>query len=213
MKKQFLLCSLLLAFCFTAFGQENERFKNKNKKSEEVVEEIEETEVEERGTSIRQRLGISDRLIFGGNFSVNFGTNRFIYIAPSVGYKINEKLTSGGGYIYQYAKFSEVFNVQTQTFQAFDFESTVHGPKFFTYYAPIDILYLGTQVEYLNHEVLRNFPSQETTNEWTPVLFLEVGYLQKIGSGMVQIGMRYNVLHDFDSPYNSALIPTIGIFL
>lgn len=211
MKRLLLLSTLLFAFCFSAIGQDNERFKNKNKKGEETTEETWKADEEER-PSIRRRLGISDRVVFGGNFSLSFGSNSFIYIAPAVGYKITEKLLAGGGYIYQYAKFSRAFNPNTNQFEPFNYESTIHGPKFFAYYSPLEIIYVGSQLEYLNHDVLLNFPSQEITKQWTPVLFLEIGYLQKIGSGAVQFGMRYNVLHDVDSPYNSALIPTIGIF-
>lgn len=212
MKRLFLLSTLLFSFCFSAIGQENERFKNKNKKGEETTEEASEAgNVDEERPSIRRRLGISDRLVFGGNLSLSFGNNSLIYIAPAIGYQITEKLIAGGGYIYQYAKFSRAFNPNTNQFEPFNYESTIHGPKFFAYYNPVEIIYVGSQLEYLNHDVL-NFPSQETTRQWTPVLFLEIGYFQKIGSGGVMIGMRYNVLHDVDSPYNSALIPTVGLF-
>ena len=127
-------------------------------------------------------------------------------------YKINENLLVGGGYIYQYARFSRAYNASTGSYSSIDYESSLYGPKLFTYYSLFETAYLGAQWEYLNHDVVENITTYELVQEWTPVLFLEVGYLQPMGSGALQIGFKYNVLHDEKSPYFSPFIPSIGIF-
>lgn len=208
MKRIFYTTSLVFAFCFSALSQENERFKS-NKDQQKPVQENEATD---SSPSLRNRLGISERLIFGGNMSFGFGTNSFVYLAPTVGYKITDQLVAGGGFIYQYSRFTTAFDPNTGAFEPFEFETSVYGPKAFVFYAPIEILYVGTQFEYLNHDVVRDFSTRELSPQWTPVLFLEVGYLQEMGAGMIQFGMKYNVLHDVDSPYGAALIPSVGIF-
>lgn len=211
MKRLLILGTILFAFCFSALAQENERFKTNPKQGDEEIEESQGDE-ESMVPNFRSKFGISERVVFGGNLSLNFGTNSYFYIAPTVGYRVNEKVLSGVGYIYQYAKFSSAINPLTGNFEPFDYQSTLHGPKAFVYFAPVEMLYLGGQMEFLKHDVIQDFSSGETSREWTPVLFLEIGYLQRAGKGQIQIGVKYNVLHDVDSPYSSAFIPTIGVF-
>lgn len=211
MKKLFIILSLTFSIINLGHAQENERFKTKPQKISEKTPGADDGSENE---SVKNRFGISDRLIFGGNLSFNFGTNKFIYIAPTVAYKISEEVFAGGGFIYQYSSFTTAYNTVTNTFEPFEYETSVYGPKAFAFYSPIEILYFGTQVEYLNHDVATSlFGVGELTKQWTTVLFLEVGYLQKIGTrGLVQFGIKYNVLHDYDSPYNGAFVPSIGVF-
>lgn len=202
-----------LILVFAAFGmqaQVNERFKKKGEeKPKEKVQKVEKTPKENQKPVIQTNW---DNLVYGGNLSLAFGTNTFVYIAPTVGYKVTDKFIPGAGFIYQYAKYDQAYNAATQSFQSFEFESQIYGPKFLINYIPNDYVYGGIQFEYLNHDVA-NFVTRELDRDWTSVLFLELGLVQPIGKkGFVQIGMKYNVLHDFDSPYASPLIPSIGFF-
>ena len=49
-----------------------------------------------------QKPPLSERLFFGGNFSLQFGTVTFIELSPSIGYKLTKKLSMAGGPIYMY---------------------------------------------------------------------------------------------------------------
>ncbi|MGB0175605.1 MAG: hypothetical protein ACPF9D_00475, partial [Owenweeksia sp.] len=160
-----------------------------------------------------------DRVVFGGNASASFGNYTLIYVSPSVGYKVRENLIAGGGFIYQYAKINQVYDPNRGAFVEVEgYENQVYGPKVFVNYFPVDFLYVGTQFEYLNHDVAYYNPATNPAtyylqNQWTPVLFLEGGYAQPLGNkGYVQLGLRFNVLHDFDSPYGSSWFPVIGFF-
>lgn len=47
---------------------------------------------------------IRDRMFFGGNLSLQFGSATFIEISPSIGYKLTKRLSLAGGPIYMYYK-------------------------------------------------------------------------------------------------------------
>ena len=159
---------------------------------------------------------IWDRLVFGGDASISFGTATFIYLAPSVGYRVNNDLVVGAGYIYQYARINRVYNYATQSFQSFDDPgNTIHGPKAFFNYRFLESFYVGSQFEYLNHDFgfydrNNNF---RVDNLWTPVWFVEAGFSQPIGrKGFAVIGIRYNLLDDIQSPYATSWFPVIGVY-
>lgn len=200
-------------------AQVNERFRSKKGKETEQQETTQPQTRTQSRTPVKSNTSsdIWDDLVFGGNFSLSFGTNNtFVYLAPSVGYRINEQWVAGTGFIYQYAKLNRVFNRLTGNFETVDFETSIYGPKFFVNYFPAEFLFLGTQLEYLNHDfglINPNTGAVTVDNIWTSVLFLEVGIAQEVGSkGYMQLGVRYNVLHDFDSPYGTALFPFVGFF-
>ncbi len=218
-----------LLFIFFIVGQlvlaqNTERFKKSSKKEEAPVQTDEEPVI--RGREVQQpevsevtEDGFDwDKLVYGGNISLTFGNNSFIYLAPSVGYRFRENFVAGAGFIYQYARISVAFNQIGGSFQQLSepIENQIYGPKFFANYFPTDYLFVGTQLEYLNHDLAFFDPNTSNIfidNVWTPVLFLEGGFTQQIGSkGFVLLGFRYNVLHDIDSPYISPWSPVIGIY-
>src|SRR5688572_11858407 len=85
--KGFRLAFLLLAFPLLLHGQEAQYSEN-----------------------------FSDRLFFGGNFGLQFGSYTYVDISPMVGYKITERLAAGVGatYIY-YSVDDHVYNLNYKT--------------------------------------------------------------------------------------------------
>ena len=213
----------ILIFMFavmSASGQIKDRFENKKEDSKQ--EEIREQEPEirpsrlpsgtERKTEGKEEEHMWDRLVFGGGLSLSFGAYTYIYVAPSIGYKVRDNWIVGVGGIYSYVRYNLYFNNQLDTTLKF----SMYGPKVFTNYIINDFLYVGTQFEYLSHDIPTYDPAGfvvDYRRGWTPVLFLEAGYTQPIGKkGYVQLGLRYNVLQGPDSPYGSGLLPMIGFF-
>ena len=218
MKKALIL--LLIVACAPLFGQVQERFKKttKDTTSQETVEDTDEPAP--TNTIAQQNTGnvkydFWDDVMIGGGISLSFGSYTSIYIAPSIGYRINEYWIVGTGYNYTYLKWNQAYDPLTGNYRKVDgYENTIHGPKFFANFFPFDGMYLGAQFEYLNHDLpyyTTNGTGYEFENEWTPVLFLELGVSQKVGEkGVFQAGLRYNVLHDYNSPYSGAFFPVIG---
>lgn len=153
-----------------------------------------------------------DRVVYGGNVSLFFGSYTAIYLAPSIGYKVTDRFIVGGGGIYSYVSYKIYNGGQLDTTLKF----SMYGPKFFTNYIINDFLYVGAQFEYLKHDIPRYDPSGfvvDFRRGWTPVLFLEAGYTQAVGEkGYIQLGLRYNVLHGPESPYGSSWFPVLGFF-
>lgn len=205
-----LLVIMLVSFCLYSQAQVDDRFKSKKNKTEQTDSK------EPLSSSTESNNGnktFKDKLVYGGNLNLTFGNNTFIYIAPTIGYKITDNFVSGVGFIYQYAKISRAFNTFTGQFEPVSFESQIYGPKLFYHAFVYDSFYLGAQHEYLNHDVVENFTTGELANQWTMVMFAEVGYVQKLGEkGYIQLGIKYNLLHDYDSPYGSAIVPSFGVF-
>lgn len=197
-------------------AQVKERFNKGESKAPEEEEEQEELKRtnKPRGTS----SSIFDKLVFGGDAAVGFSaTSTFIYLAPSVGYRVTDNLVTGLGYIYQFSKINRIYNSFTGSWINFDDPGqTIHGPKMFFNYRFLESFYVGSQFEYLNHDFgyyVSGTNSPRYDNLWTPVWFLEAGFTQAIGrKGYAVVGIRFNVLHDYQSPYATSWFPVIGVY-
>lgn len=223
MKTYSVLFILLFISTINLSAQVQDRFKTKKQteaenKQEDAPEQDEEDDKANTKKSNQQmpkpnsEENIWDKVVIGGNASLSFGSYTFIYVAPTLGYKFTNNLIAGPGFIYQYAKISAYdFNGR----KVGDYTNTVYGPKAFVNYIVGEKFYGGLQYEHLNHKVpvVTSPSTYELQYTWTPVLFIEAGYISPIGrKGFAQIGLRYNVLHGPDSPYGSPLFPFIGFF-
>lgn len=202
----------------TAFAQVQERFKTTEKSdtSEQQTDDRQNPSTDKSTAKVQRKEeeDFWDRVLIGGGVSLSLGTYTSIYLAPSVGYMATDKLLVGLGYNYMYFKWNQAYDPNTGQYVKVDsYGNTIHGPKVFAQFFPFSSFYVGSQFEYLNHDVpyIDRFGQYYTNNEWTEVLFLEAGLNQKIGSkGFVQLGLKYNILHDYDSPYAGAFFPVIG---
>lgn len=192
---------------------EDPKEKERKAPEERSAEDLVEGEKKKAGSGEER---IWDRLVWGGGASLQFGQFTLIYVSPSVGYRFNDNLIAGGGYIYQYIRVNEIYNYQSRSFQQVDDVSDrMHGPKAFVNYLMFENFYAGTQLEVLNHDFryFDNQFNQRVENRWTPVLFLEAGFTSEIGrKGYAVAGLRYNILHDVTSPYFSPLFPVVAFY-
>jgi len=141
-----------------------------------------------------------DRLFFGGNFGLSFGTVTFIDISPTVGYRVNDKVSAGVGVTYQYLRNSR-----------FDLETSIYGGRVFGRRTLNDFLFAQVEYETLNVEFVD--PGDFSFNrEWVPAFFLGGGLYQPIGrNAALLITALYNVLHDeVRSPYVDPLVLRVG---
>jgi hypothetical protein len=201
----------------TASAQVNQRFNSGEKKTEEKEEQKEE-ELKKTSRPRGSSSPIWDKLVFGGDAAIGFSNvSTFIYLAPSVGYRVSDNFVVGTGYIYQYSKINRVWNSFTGQWEQYsDPGRTIHGPKVFLNYRFLENFYAGSQFEYLNQDFGYYVPGSSEPffdNIWTPVWFIEAGFSQRIGrKGFAVVGIRYNVLDDFQSPYASSWFPVVGVY-
>ena len=153
-----------------------------------------------QGSSDDDNGGFSERIFFGGGFSLQFGTVTLINISPAVGYRITNSFAAGVGITYQYVNFD-----------IGDFSSHTYGGRVFARQMLSRQLFAMAEYESLNTKVY-NPLDKSIDREWVPGLFIGGGLFQPIGkrSGFT-ISVLYNVLFEnLRSPYNSPWVVRAG---
>lgn len=153
---------------------------------------------------VDESSGFMDRLYFGGNFGLQFGSFTHIEASPIAGYMINQKLSAGVGVIYQY------FRIRGNS-QVGDYETNIYGGKLFGRYNISQQLFGYTEYENINRD-FRLSPSSDLSRIWVPAFFIGGGYFQPIGNRAgVTVMALYNLLHyPGRSPYNSPFVLRVG---
>jgi long-subunit fatty acid transport protein len=155
---------------------------------------------------VDESSSFTDRLYFGGNFGLQFGTFTHIEASPIAGYMINEKWSAGVGAIYQYFKIRG-------TSQVGDYETNIYGGKLFSRYNFSSQLFGYTEYENINLDVIFNTSNgYELGRAWVPAYFIGGGYFQPIGNraGFTVMAL-YNILHNpARSPYGSPFVLRVG---
>ncbi len=139
-----------------------------------------------------------DRIFFGGNFGLQFGTNTLIEIAPSIGYKITNRFSAGLNLKYIYYHFRDAFNNSPN--------SNIYGGGPFTRFFVTDGLFLHGEAEVLNLDIPDSYTGKYSRQNITSV-FLGGGYRQMIGDrSSLDILLLYNVNENRNSPYENPVI-------
>ncbi|EAZ81246.1 hypothetical protein [Algoriphagus machipongonensis] len=149
-------------------------------------------------------IPFKDRLYFGGNFGMQFGTVTLLDISPLVGVMITPKLSSGLGITYQY------FNDK----RYYGGESSSYGGRIFTRYNVLPNIFVHGEYERLNFDNY-NLLTDEFERIWANSLFLGGGYFAPFGPrGGANFTFLYNVLHDnLRSPYAEPYVIRVGFVL
>ncbi|MFM7176524.1 MAG: hypothetical protein ACKO0X_03765 [Bacteroidota bacterium] len=148
------------------------------------------------------RTPFKDRLYFGGNLGLQFGSATYIDLSPLVGYKITEKLSAGLGITYIYYNIKESAN-------NYGYETSIYGGRVFGRYHFLDNLFAHAETEVLNMEVPARISG---TNQYTLVrenitsVLAGGGYAQPIGERSALVMMLlWNFNEDQYSPYQNPI--------
>lgn len=152
-----------------------------------------------------------DRIFFGGNFGMQFGTLTNIEISPLIGYHITPKLAAGTGIRFEYFKDKGYYA---------PYETTIFGGNIFTRYIIISNLGEGlnlglntgifTQLEYEALSLEKEYFGPSTTEDGRFIIHSVL-----VGGGIIQpIGRRsafllsvlYNLNETARSPYSNPII-------
>lgn len=202
---------ILVSFGFFQAEAQSDRFKKKGSTSELKPST---SQQDSPAPKTEAPATFWDKLVYGGGAGLSFGNNTNVFLAPQVGYKFTDNFTAGVGYMYNYARWTSIYTIYG--FQEVDYTNQIHGPNVFGNFNFWETVFVGTQFEYLNHDYYRYnliSGSFDIENTWTPVLFLQGGYMQKVGKkGQMLIGARINVLHDIYSPYSTSWSPIFQVY-
>lgn len=152
-----------------------------------------------------------DRLFFGGNFGMQFGTITNIEISPLVGYYITPRLAAGTGIRFEYFKDKGYYA---------PYETAIYGGNIFTRYIIINNLGEGlnlglntgifAQLEYEALSLEREYFEPPYTQDGRFIVHSVL-----VGGGIIQpIGRRsafllsvlYNLNDNARSPYSNPII-------
>ena len=149
-------------------------------------------------------VAFKDRLYFGGNFGMQFGTVSLIDISPLVGVMITPRLSSGIGATYQYFNDKRYIGGETSSY----------GGRLFTRYNVLPNIFTHAEYESINFDNYNLFTDQ-FERIWANSLFLGGGYFAPFGPrGGANFTFLYNVLHDnLRSPYAEPYVIRVGFVL
>lgn len=146
---------------------------------------------------------LKDRMYYGGNFSLQFGSVTYIDISPLAGAMITDKLSAGLGATYQYLNFRRASS------------SSVYGGRLFGRYNITQNFFTHSEVESLNtaYVVPGATAAQDRLNrDWVTGVFVGGGYFTPFGNrGGANITLLYNLTYDNRrSPYNEPYVIRVG---
>jgi len=153
-----------------------------------------------------EKVPLSERLYFGGNFGLQFGRVTYIEASPLTGVMITDRYSVGLGITYQYLNYKDFPNAS----------SSVYGGRVFNRYNILTNFFAHAEFESLNVELIRETGTgYEEFREWVPGLFLGGGYFVPFGKrGGINLTVLYNVLYDnLKSPYNEPYVIRAGFVL
>jgi hypothetical protein len=141
-----------------------------------------------------------ERVYFGGNFGLNFGTNyTFIELSPLAGYRLTEKLSVGlgGTYIY-YKEKIPAYN--------FTYETSIYGGSVFARYFLLENIFAHVETGALNLDVPGTHYPYALSRQWIQNLLVGGGYRSMIGErSSFMIMLLYDVIDDPNSPYRNPI--------
>ncbi|MBK7964896.1 MAG: hypothetical protein IPK10_06175 [Bacteroidetes bacterium] len=147
---------------------------------------------------VRDKPSIKDRLFFGGNVGLSFGSLTYINVAPTIGYKITERFGMGLGPTYTY--------YNDRRFVNYRYETHIYGGRTFAQYQALESVLLYSEFEVVNIEVPDLlFTKLIRTN--VSSLFVGGGYTQRMGSNSaVTLMILYNVLESDYKIYENPIL-------
>ncbi len=209
MRKVFLLFCFSL-FVLTSYSQTPSRFEEKPKEEENVNTEKSQKEKPSTNKPINRRTQKSqksffEKLSFGGNLGLQFGTYTAIDIQPRIYYAVTEKLSVGIGGTYSYYKYSN--STPNPYFRGYS--NNVYGFNALTFFQPLDDMPIILQAEYESLNWGAAYVNQNT-NEiyteriWSNNLFLGGGIMSKFGEKSAAFFLiLYNVTYNPNTSYYS----------
>jgi hypothetical protein len=157
----------------------------------------------------KEKARLSDRLVFGGDIGLNFGTITYIKLAPIIGYRLTERLTAGLGPIYIYERYKN-YNLSSSTYGG----KAIVSFTVFKGAENVGPLGIGDIVLHAENEVINVQPLYKSTLNlydfgdriWIDNLLMGGGLVQTIsGKFSVSIFMLWDVTRNEYSPYSNPI--------
>jgi hypothetical protein len=153
---------------------------------------------EEEATGKKERSTFWERVYFGGDFGMAFGSVTSVNVAPEMGYIFTDRFSAGGGIIYQYYSYSSNYN---------PFKTSVYGGKVFFRYFVWDNVFLYNVNEIVSLESKYYDYTGQYQNQnrfWMISPLLGAGYMSRFSNkGGISLMVLFNLNNSENSPYYS----------
>jgi len=139
-----------------------------------------------------------DRLVFGGNFGLQFGDVTIVEISPNVGYLLEDWWLAGVGAKYIYIKYN---------YDNFNYKSNVYGGSVFNQFYILQSLIAHAELEVLNLDTYNDILDE--VGDRTTITNFYVGGGARLpagGNSFFSILVLWNLNETRYSPYSNPLI-------
>ncbi len=181
--RKFLIILAIISLPFLSFSQFDEY---DNEQEDEVV---------------KQKKPFMDKLFYGGDFGLQFGTITYINISPQIGYYINDYVGIGVGVSYAYTN-DKIYRYQT----------SMYGGSLFAQAYPIKRLIIHGEFLALNFEDMSTYPGW-TDRAWDLGMLAGGGYRMTFGK---KSAVNYMILWNFNdnekTPYTNPVYKVSIVF-
>jgi hypothetical protein len=168
-----------------------------------LVAQVEEpVPAEKKDKGKKEKMAPSERIVFGGDLGLSFGSITYIKLAPVVGYRVLPRLTLGLGPIYIFEKYKNL-----------GFETSTYGGKAvasFTVLRGSDLgerFALGDIMLHVENEVVsvENYNDSRYTYQerlWIDNFLVGGGISQALGNRLaISIFVLWDITQNKNSPY------------
>jgi hypothetical protein len=140
-----------------------------------------------------------ERIFFGGNFGLQFGTITFVDVSPLIGYRFTDKFSAGPGISYMFYR---------ERFAGFaPFETSIYGGRIFSRYEIFRGIFLHGEYEVLNREIFDYLVSPDRFRMNVTSILLGGGFRQHMGGRtFLNLLVLWNINESAYSMYNNPII-------
>lgn len=147
---------------------------------------------------------LKDRMYYGGNLGLQFGTVTLIDISPLAGIMVNEKASTGLGLTYQYYDDSRFQGAAGSSY----------GARAFARYNILPNIFAYSELESINWNAY-SYAKDSFERTWSDSLFIGAGYFTPFGSrGGANFTFLYNLNYsNLNSYYNEPYVFRVGFVM
>lgn len=145
-----------------------------------------------------------NKLFFGGNLGMQFGSYTLVDISPQIGYAFNQYISAGAGLRFTYV------NAEYSSYEA---TRTYAGFNLFAHVYPIQNIILSFQpgIDYLWGKDKYDNGSEFSDNRAVPSFVIGGGLRIPTGNtGAITMMLKYDVVQDEYSPFGDSVFYSVG---
>jgi hypothetical protein len=187
----FLILIFSFAFCASSYGQTDDVYNGSP------------APVDSTKRKKQKDYEWLQKFTYGGNAQLQFGTYTFIYLSPTIGYKLTENLNIGLGAIYNYISINYGGSYGSVS-------QSVFGGHSFARYFLTQGFFIQAQYDRLRQPNVFSFnPDQK---KWVNYAMVGVGFRRPVGDKIsLSATFLYNLTPDPLSIYPTRLVAQFGI--